>query len=344
MGAAMLEGVIDRIAPTLRPLSPVVGYQNWRDLLFLHWPVPVEVLRPLVPAPLSIDTYDGVAYVGLVPFWMIGVRPNWAPTRSAFRFLETNVRTYTHLDGRDPGVTSSRWRPPPPSPWRLLGPVQPAVLLGEDGHSAPRPPDRVPEPRIPGGRPDLGPLRAGPVPRRLEAWHAGALPDRAVLPARRAQRADLARPGPPQHLPGPAREGARAARRADRGGRTAPTDDDAAAGSLRAGRQRGDLRSQRRSEPGPYPSPFPAHGGGALRRNADVPQDGISRRGQPPMDGSEAGPGPSSHERLPFAAAVHHRQRDRRRLAGDQPLDGEAHRRRVRPARGTACRPRPAGR
>jgi uncharacterized protein len=102
--AAVLEAEIDRIAPTLRPAQPIVGYQRWRDLLFLHWPVPVEALRPLVPEPLSIDTYQSVAYVGLVPFWMVGVRPSWAPERSAFRFLETNVRTYTHLEGRDPSV------------------------------------------------------------------------------------------------------------------------------------------------------------------------------------------------------------------------------------------------
>ena len=95
---------LDRITPTLRPVQPIVGYQRWRDLLFLHWPVPVEVLRPLIPEPLSIDTYEGVAYVGLVPFWLVGVRPSWAPERLAFRFLETNVRTYTHLDGRDPSV------------------------------------------------------------------------------------------------------------------------------------------------------------------------------------------------------------------------------------------------
>lgn len=104
MQAAALEQAIDRIAPTLRPSSSVVGHQRWRDLLFLHWPVPVELLRPLIPEALSIDTYDGLAYVGLVPFWMVGVRPHWAPERSAFRFLETNVRTYTHLDGRDPSV------------------------------------------------------------------------------------------------------------------------------------------------------------------------------------------------------------------------------------------------
>ncbi|MFN8632318.1 MAG: DUF2071 domain-containing protein [Chloroflexota bacterium] len=99
-----MESLIDRIAPTLRPVAPVVGHQRWRDLLFLHWPVPVSVLRPLIPQQLSIDTYEGVAYVGLVPFWMTGVRPTWAPERVAFRFLETNVRTYTHREGHDPGV------------------------------------------------------------------------------------------------------------------------------------------------------------------------------------------------------------------------------------------------
>jgi uncharacterized protein YqjF (DUF2071 family) len=100
----VIEREIDRITATLRPDQPIVGYQRWRDLLFLHWPVPVELLRPLIPEPLSIDTYEGAAYVGLVPFWMVGVRPTWAPERSAFRFLETNVRTYTHLNGRDPSV------------------------------------------------------------------------------------------------------------------------------------------------------------------------------------------------------------------------------------------------
>lgn len=72
-------------------------------MLFLHWPVPVEVLRPLVPRSLEIDQYEGVAYVGVVPFAMEGVRPNWWPSRLAFSFLETNVRTYVHCNGK-PGV------------------------------------------------------------------------------------------------------------------------------------------------------------------------------------------------------------------------------------------------
>ena len=95
--------VIDRVSPTHRPSGPARGYQQWRSLLFLHWPVPINVLRLLVPAELELDLLDGVAYVGVVPFVMQGVRPRWWPQRGAFEFLETNVRTYVHHQGR-PGV------------------------------------------------------------------------------------------------------------------------------------------------------------------------------------------------------------------------------------------------
>ncbi len=80
--------------------------QTWSDLLFLHWPVPPETLAPLLPPGLTLDTFDdGMAYVGLVPFTMSGVRPVWAPAvRGLSDFHETNVRTYVHYEGRDPGV------------------------------------------------------------------------------------------------------------------------------------------------------------------------------------------------------------------------------------------------
>ena len=79
--------------------------QRWADLLFLHWPVPIESLRPLIPAELEIDTFEGTAYVGLVPFTMTGVRPWWAPPVPGLsNFHEVNVRTYVHFRGRDPGV------------------------------------------------------------------------------------------------------------------------------------------------------------------------------------------------------------------------------------------------
>jgi uncharacterized protein YqjF (DUF2071 family) len=98
------DSVIDRIAPTYRPAARPRGFQSWRTLLFLHWPVSVSELRSIVPAGLEIDTHEGVAYVGLVPFAMEGVRPLWLPEALSMAFLETNVRTYVHVGGRDPGV------------------------------------------------------------------------------------------------------------------------------------------------------------------------------------------------------------------------------------------------
>lgn len=98
----VFEEGIDRVSPGKRPAGRRAGQQKWRDLLFLHWPVPLSVLRPLVPAHLNIDTFDGVAYIGLVPFSMEGVRPWWMPF--GMDFLETNVRTYVHNNGKDPGV------------------------------------------------------------------------------------------------------------------------------------------------------------------------------------------------------------------------------------------------
>jgi uncharacterized protein YqjF (DUF2071 family) len=83
----------------------VAQRQSWKKLTFLHWRVPEAVLRPLVPAELTLDTFEGDAFVGLVPFTMTGVRPLWAPAVPGIsNFHETNVRTYVHKDGRDPGV------------------------------------------------------------------------------------------------------------------------------------------------------------------------------------------------------------------------------------------------
>jgi len=60
-------------------------------------------MRRVVPPELSLDLYEGVAYVGVVPFVMKDVRPRWLPRRFSFSFLETNVRTYVH-DGKRAGV------------------------------------------------------------------------------------------------------------------------------------------------------------------------------------------------------------------------------------------------
>jgi uncharacterized protein YqjF (DUF2071 family) len=96
---------IDRIGPTLRPTGRVVQRPGWHELSFLHWRVPVAALRPLVPAALEIDTFEGDAFIGLVPFTMTKVRPWWAPPLPGINnFHETNVRTYVHHQGARPGV------------------------------------------------------------------------------------------------------------------------------------------------------------------------------------------------------------------------------------------------
>ncbi|MBI2760633.1 MAG: DUF2071 domain-containing protein [Chloroflexi bacterium] len=87
-----------------RPRSPWVMAQTWSDLLFAHWPVPVEQMRALIPDGLELDTYEGRAWVGVVPFQMSGVRWRGTPALPWLsHFPEINVRTYVTRDGK-PGV------------------------------------------------------------------------------------------------------------------------------------------------------------------------------------------------------------------------------------------------
>jgi uncharacterized protein len=97
--------MIDRLAPTRRPSGLALFRQRWSELGFLHWPVDAGALRPLLPERLAVDTYDGQAYVGVVPFTIDRSRVGRLPPLPGFdRFHEVNARTYVHLEGRDPGV------------------------------------------------------------------------------------------------------------------------------------------------------------------------------------------------------------------------------------------------
>jgi uncharacterized protein len=94
----------ERLALRERPAGLAIGQMNWGKLLFIHWPIAAEALRPLIPERLTIDTYDGTAWIGVVPFTMWGVRPSFIPPVPGLsEFHELNVRTYVHLDGV-PGV------------------------------------------------------------------------------------------------------------------------------------------------------------------------------------------------------------------------------------------------
>ena len=88
------------------PNSPVVMYQTWKDLLFLHWEFPAEEIQKMLPENLVVDCYDGKAYVAIVPFFMVGVRPRYFPSVPFLSdFAELNLRTYV-FDKRTqiPGV------------------------------------------------------------------------------------------------------------------------------------------------------------------------------------------------------------------------------------------------
>ena len=77
---------------------------RWQNLLFMHWPVRANVLRPLIPSALTLDTFDGSAWLGVVPFRMSGVRPRSLPRVPWLSdFPELNVRTYVTAEGR-PGI------------------------------------------------------------------------------------------------------------------------------------------------------------------------------------------------------------------------------------------------
>ena len=84
----------------------VAGYQQWRDLAFLHWRVPPKELQRLLPQGLVVETFDGSGWLGIVPFSMEKIHPWWSPAVPGISwFLETNVRTYV----RGPGGTTGVW-------------------------------------------------------------------------------------------------------------------------------------------------------------------------------------------------------------------------------------------
>ena len=78
--------------------------QVWHDLLFAHWPLPSPQVQSLIPSELRLDTFDGHAWIGVVPFHMSGIRAHGLPPLPGLsRFPELNVRTYVTYAGK-PGV------------------------------------------------------------------------------------------------------------------------------------------------------------------------------------------------------------------------------------------------
>ncbi len=79
--------------------------QWWRDLVFVHWRVPVEDVAPLLPPGVRPDVHDGCTWVGLIPFRLCdGGLGRRGPVPWLGTFLETNVRLYSVDDAGRRGV------------------------------------------------------------------------------------------------------------------------------------------------------------------------------------------------------------------------------------------------
>lgn len=101
--ADAIERVIEH-RPWPLPSIPWVMFQSWRDLLFAHWPLPAEAIRPLVPAPLALEEHGGSAWLCVTPFRITGLRARWLPAiPGVSEFPEMNLRTYVRHGGR-PGI------------------------------------------------------------------------------------------------------------------------------------------------------------------------------------------------------------------------------------------------
>ncbi|MDF1524365.1 MAG: DUF2071 domain-containing protein [Trueperaceae bacterium] len=86
------------------PTRPWAWHQSWRELLFVHWPVPAAALQPLVPRGLAVQEFEGTSWVGVVPFRMTGVMRRPFPDLPGISaFPELNVRIYVEAEGK-PGV------------------------------------------------------------------------------------------------------------------------------------------------------------------------------------------------------------------------------------------------
>ena len=90
-------------APPWQIGRPVMT-QAWRDLAYVHWPVDPALVARALPEGLEPDTFEGRAWVGLVPFRMEDIAaPITPPIPWLGTFPEINIRTYVH-GSEGPGV------------------------------------------------------------------------------------------------------------------------------------------------------------------------------------------------------------------------------------------------
>lgn len=93
-----------RHRPFPLPSSSWVIAQTWSNVLFMHWPVQLEAIKPFLPSSLQVDLYEGKAWIGIVHFKVSNMHFRGLPSIPLLRsFLQLNVRTYVMYKGV-PGV------------------------------------------------------------------------------------------------------------------------------------------------------------------------------------------------------------------------------------------------
>ena len=209
--------------------------QRWERLTFLHWSYDPDVVQRLLPGGLTVDTFGGAAWVGLVPFFMRVHTPGDHGAPWVSNFCETNVRTYAvdregragiwflSLDAARLGaVAVARASYQLPYFWssmRISGPLTTQSRTGDQEitYSCQR--------RLPGPRTAISQVRVragAPVPAR-RAGGPGPLPDRPVGAVQRAGRAPVLRPRRAPAVAAAPRGGAHRGRQPDDGGGPART-------------------------------------------------------------------------------------------------------------------------
>jgi uncharacterized protein len=103
--AQALPTLEERLLAREKPAGRPVLHMRWEKLLFLHWAWDPGEIQDKLPAGLFVDTFEGKAWLAIVPFFMSRVHPTGLPCVPWLsNFLELNVRTYVHDGEGLPGV------------------------------------------------------------------------------------------------------------------------------------------------------------------------------------------------------------------------------------------------
>lgn len=86
------------------PVTRAAMVHWWDELTFLHWRYDADDVQRLLPEGLEVESCDGSAWIGLVPFFLRVGLPGVRPIQWASQFAETNVRTYVRSADGESGI------------------------------------------------------------------------------------------------------------------------------------------------------------------------------------------------------------------------------------------------